>query len=196
FQVDPEFSLMIFNHTTIKLSTTGSHLIVKDKRFTEIQNRLLSISPSALEALSSKLKKDSSAAPANDQEKECYHLLKDLDLVAWKVKGSITNKKRQRGEINSLIDHWGSPSWYITIAPADIKHLICVYLADESGNHVFTPAVYSVSEQAKMVINNPVAHARFFHYFVTLFLREILGINSDHEGWFGHPVAHYATVEQ
>ncbi|KIK66558.1 hypothetical protein GYMLUDRAFT_106006, partial [Collybiopsis luxurians FD-317 M1] len=110
--------------------------------------------------------------------------------------GSITNKKRQRSEINSLIDHWGSPSWYITIAPADIKHPICVYLADKSGNHKFTPAVYSVSEQARMVINNPVAHAQFFHYFVTLFLREILGINSDNEGWFGHPVAHYGTVEQ
>ncbi|KIK66559.1 hypothetical protein GYMLUDRAFT_157626, partial [Collybiopsis luxurians FD-317 M1] len=27
FQVDPEFSLIVFNHTTIKLSTTGSHLI-------------------------------------------------------------------------------------------------------------------------------------------------------------------------
>ncbi|KIK54799.1 hypothetical protein GYMLUDRAFT_135105, partial [Collybiopsis luxurians FD-317 M1] len=196
FQVDPEFSLIVFNHITIKSSTIGSHLIVNNKKFPEIQNRLLSISPSTLESLSIKLKNDSSAAPINDEENECYRLLKDLDLVAWKVKGSITNKKKQRSEINSLIDHWGSPFWYITIAPADIKHPICVYLADESCNDKFTPAVYTASEQAKMVINNPVAHAQFFHYFVTLFLREILGINSEHEGWFGHPVAHYATVEQ
>ena len=95
-----------------------------------------------------------------------------------------------------MIDHWGSPSWYITIAPADINHPICLYFSDDSGNHVFTPDLHSVSEKAKLVISNPVGHARFFHYFVSLFLQETLGINADHEGWFGHPVAHYATVEQ
>lgn len=122
--------------------------------------------------------------------------MNDLDLLAWRVDGSITNKKNQRSEINALIDHWGSPSWYITIAPADIKHPICIYYADNSGKHVFTPHLYSASARAKLVIDNPVAHARFFHFFVQLFLTEVLGLNSQKEGWFGQPVAHYGTVEQ
>ena len=70
FQVDPEFSLIIFNHYTIKTSTTSSHLIVNNKRFPEIQNCLLSLSPSAFEDLSKKLKHDSSAAPTTSEEKE------------------------------------------------------------------------------------------------------------------------------
>lgn len=197
FQTDPEFPLIIFNHYNIKSCTTGSHLLVKDKRFVEVTNRLLSLNPTALDDLSQKFKKkESSHIPFTEDEKECYQLLNDLNLLAWRVDGSITNKKNQRSEINALIDHWGCPSWYITIAPADIKHPVCIYYADNSGKHVFAPDLHSLSARAKLVIDNPVAHARFFHYFVQLFLREILGIDSEKEGWFGEPVAHYATVEQ
>ncbi|KAF9061359.1 hypothetical protein BDP27DRAFT_1152937, partial [Rhodocollybia butyracea] len=196
FQIDPEFSLIAFSHHCIKSSTTGSHILTHDQQFPEIRDCLLSIDPETLGNLAEKLKTESIAYPNSEDEKNCYHLLKDLGLLAWYADGPNTNKKFQCSEINALCDHWGSPSWYITVSPSDTKHPICIYLADNDNNHAYTPNLHSLTECSKLVINNPVAHAQFFDFFIQLFLKEIIGIDSVTEGWFGKPAAFYATVEQ
>jgi hypothetical protein len=43
---------------------------------------------------------------------------------------------------------------------------------------------------------NPVAAARFFHYMVEVFLKEILCWESELPGLYGHTNGYYATVEQ
>ena len=68
--------------------------------------------------------------PESDTEKACFQVLRDLDHVAGKVKGSTTSKKYMHNEIWSLIAFAGAPSWYITLSPADIQHPICIYYAD------------------------------------------------------------------
>ncbi len=42
----------------------------------------------------------------------------------------------------------------------------------------------------------PVAGARFFHKMVELFLKHVLGVDSEESGLFGKPSAYYGTVEQ
>ncbi len=61
----------------------------------------------------------------------------DLDFVAAKVDGSGASRKYMKNEIWSLISYCGAPTWFVTFAPADIKHPICLYLADKHEK-VFT----------------------------------------------------------
>jgi hypothetical protein len=43
---------------------------------------------------------------------------------------------------------------------------------------------------------NPVSAARFFHFVVQAFLKDILGWEILERGLFGHTDAYYSTVEQ
>lgn len=47
-----------------------------------------------------------------------------------------------------------------------------------------------------MVCQNPVAGAHFFDFIVQIFITDVLGVKSSHNGIFGHTEAYYGTVEQ
>ena len=55
----------------------------------------------------------------------------------------------------------------------------------------------SYDDRARMVCQNPVAGARFFHFMVQSFLEDVLGVNrSDKLGFHGTTSGYYGTVEQ
>ena len=56
-----------------------------------------------------------------------------------------------RNEIWSMISQLGAPSWFITLSPADSRHPICLYYADE--NIEFKPDLRSANE---LVLESPV----------------------------------------
>ena len=70
-----------------------------------------------------------------------------------------------------MINHIGSPSWYITLSPADIQHPISIYFA--STNDRFCPDL-PYDERARLVCENPVAGARFFDFMVRTFIEDVL----------------------
>ena len=43
---------------------------------------------------------------------------------------------------------------------------------------------------------NSVAGARFFHFLIETFIRDVLEINAKHRGLYGDTEAYYGTVEQ
>jgi Helitron helicase-like domain at N-terminus len=47
-----------------------------------------------------------------------------------------------------------------------------------------------------MVCKNPVAGARFFYFMIETFITDVLGVGSDHRGFYGDTKAFYGTVEQ
>ena len=108
--------------------------------------------------------------------------------------GSITSKKYLRNEIWSLISYIGAPSWFITFAPADNKHPICLYYADTK--ETYSPELRSSNECYRLIAKNPVAGARFFHFMVQMFIKHVLGVDSDHPGLYSDTSAYYGTVEQ
>ena len=132
--------------------------------------------------------------PETQEEKICFELLKDIDHVGKHVKGSITNEKIMRNEIWSLISFIGAPSWFITFAPADNLHPISLYWADNKEE--FTPLLRDYDERYQLMSKNPVASARFFHFLCQLFIKDVLGVGSDHRGAYGDTEAYYGTVEQ
>jgi hypothetical protein len=137
---------------------------------------------------------DEIVRPETQEEEKCFKLIRDLDHVAGPVKGSNTSKKWMRNEIWSLIYHRGAPFWYITISPADIKHPLCIYFADNKEK--FELEILPYDERMRLICRNPVAGARFFDFLVKLFISEILGFDSKYTGLYGDANAYYGTVEQ
>ena len=194
FQTDINFPFVAFSHSQMKQTSTQSFLLVDQARFQNITQRLLNLDQNVLADITEKLSNGEYFVPESDSEKACFQVLRDLDHVAGKVKGSTTSKKYMRNEIWSLIAFSGAPSWYITLSPADIQHPICIYYADSKEE--FKPDLLPYNERIRMVCKNPVAGARFFHFMVETFITDVLGVGSNHRGLYGDTKAFYGTVEQ
>lgn len=194
FQVDPHFPLIAFNHEQIKMGTTGGYLLTERRNFEDIAERLMNVDTGVLDDLSKRLSRGERVKPITKEEKDCYRLISDLDHVGGHVQGSVTTKKYMRNEIWSLISYAGAPSWFITFAPADNKHPICLYYADTK--ETFSPEIRSDNECYRLIAKNPVAGARFFNFMVEMFIKHVLGIGEDRPGVYGKTSAYYGTVEQ
>src|SRR5882762_6611769 len=194
FQTDAHFPLISFNQEQMKNSTTGGYLLTEKCNFDDIAECLMNVDTNVLEDLSKRLSRGDRVKPVTDEEKACYALISDLDHVGGHVPGSITSKKYLRNEIWSLISYIGAPSWFITFAPADNKHPICLYYADTK--ETYSPEFRSSNECYRLIVKNPVAGARFFHVMVQMFIKHVLGVDSDHPGLYGNTSAYYGTVEQ
>jgi hypothetical protein len=194
FQLDPHFPLIAFNQEQIKSGTTGGYLLTERRNFEDIAERLMNVDTGVLEDLSKRLMRGERVKPVTKEEKDCYMLISDLDHVGGRVPGSITSKKYMRNEIWSLISYAGAPSWFITFAPADNKHPICLYYADTK--ETFSPEIRTDNDRYRLIAKNPVAGARFFNFMVEMFIKHVLGVGKKHPGVYGKTSAYYGTVEQ
>ena len=86
------------------------------------------------------------------------------------------------------------PSWFITFAPADVKHPLCLYFAHTG--ETFKPELLDNDTRTWMIAANPVAGAWFFNVVVELFIKHVLGVGTDHRGLYGDTAGYYGTVEQ
>src|SRR6266536_1238132 len=194
FQKDPHFPLIAFNHERIKQSSTGGYLLAESAKFEPIVQRLMDVDTAVLNDIARRMENGEHVKPETVDEKLCFQLIKDLDHVGGHVKGSLTNKKYMRNEIWSLISFAGAPSWFITFSPADNMHPISLYFAD--SEETFTPRLRCSDERYKLIAENPVAAARFFHYMCEMFIKHVLGVGSSHSGFYGDTNAYYGVVEQ
>src|ERR1700722_691539 len=194
FPKDPHFPLVSFNHEQIKQSSTGGYLLAETSKFEPISQRLMDLDTVVLNDIARRMENGEHVKPETDQEKQCFQLIKDLDHVGGHIKGSLTNKKYMRNEIWSLISFAGAPSWFITFSPADNMHPISLYYAD--SKETFTPEIRSSDERYKLIAENPVAGARFFHFVCEMFIKHVLGVDANHPGFYGKTNAYYGVVEQ
>ena len=194
FQTDLYFPIVAFNHEQLKAGTTGSFLLAKRQKFTEISQRLMSLNRQVLKEITDRMSQGEYVRPETDQEKACFEVLDSLDHVGGHIKGSLTSKKYMRNEIWSLTSFLGAPSWFITLSPADNRHPICLYFADTGEK--FSPELRSSAEHNRLIASNPVAAARFFDVMVKSFIKNILGVGTVHPGLYGETAGYYGTVEQ
>ncbi|KAJ7311790.1 hypothetical protein DFH08DRAFT_665214, partial [Mycena albidolilacea] len=152
------------------------------------------IEPEVLSDLAQRLEQGEHIRTKTAAEQACYELLEDLEHAGARVQGSLTTKKYMRNEVWSLISFKGAPSWFITFSPVDVNHPLCLYFADNAIK--FSPALRSSDERLKLIAQNPVAAARFFHYMSESFIRNVLGVGADRPGLYGETDAYYGTVEQ
>jgi len=194
FQKDPYFPWIAFNHEQIKQGTTGGYLLAERSKFEDISKWLMEVDFHTLERLIKKMEDGEKIMPETDEEKNCFQLIKDLDHAGGCVNESITSKKYMCNEIWALTSFLGAPSWFITFAPADIKHPISLYFADKE--ETFSPDLREYGERYRLIAQNPVAGARFFHLMCEMFIKHVLGVGTDHPGIYGETGGFYGTVEQ
>jgi len=130
FQCNVTFLFVAFSHLQMKAPSSAGFLLADSLKFHDIANRLLSVNQGALASISKHLSEGESVKPSTKDEKACFQLVRDLNHINGKVQGSITSKKYMRSEIWSLIVYMGALMWYIMLSPADNKHLLCLYFAD------------------------------------------------------------------
>ena len=195
FQYDVTFPFVAFSHLQMKAASSAGFLLADTSRFHDIANRLLSVDQETLASISKRLSEGECVKPSTEDEKSCFQLVRDLDHINGKVQGSITSKKYMRSELWALIAYMGAPMWYITLSPADNKHPLCLYFAD--NNESFNVDLSrNDSERFRLIANNPVAGARFFHFMVDAFIVHVLGFGKARRGLYGETSAFYGTVEQ
>ncbi|KAF5330095.1 hypothetical protein D9758_018667 [Tetrapyrgos nigripes] len=195
FQTDPLFGFVAFSHEQVKKSTSNGFALTQKKSFSTIADRILNLNPHVLNSLIDKLSKGEIVKPETEEEKLCYQVIQDLDHVGGTVKGSMSSKKFLRVKLWSLISYLGAPSWYITFAPSDQTHPLCLYYAITDENFDINLNLPN-DERTRRIINNPVAGAKFFDFMVQMFIKHILGVNTDHDGIFGKTSGYFGTIEQ
>ncbi|EPT05110.1 hypothetical protein FOMPIDRAFT_1100476, partial [Fomitopsis schrenkii] len=196
FQTDEYFPFIVFNHEQIRGSSRGGYLMTERRNFSRVVEKILTVDKDALDALIARGKKGEYLKPENPAEQSCFDLLSIIDQVAGHVPASATQRKYQRSQLKSLIMTLGVPIFFITFAPVDFKHPLCMYYCGEKIDLLSaTPAMSSNYERMRAVAANPVACARFFHLIVTLFVKHILRSGSNRPGLFGVTRAYYGTVE-
>ena len=195
FQRYPCFPFVAFRHQQVKSSTTGGFLLAETQKFNEIAERLLNVIQDMLQNIAQQMSSGEIVKPSSKDEVDCFQLIRDLDHIDGKVSGSITSKKYMCSKIWSMIAYMGAPVWYITLSPADNKHLICLYFADDKEKLDIT-LMHPADERYRLIARNPVAGAQFFHFMIEMFIRHVLGVGTNHRGLYGETSGYYGTVEQ
>jgi hypothetical protein len=194
FQRDPYFPMIAFNHEQLKASSTASKLLADRSKFNAVKARLNAVNPQVAGNIADRFAAGEYVKPVTDAEKLCFDVVKDLDTVAGRVQGSMTSKKYMRNEIWATTAFFSAPTWFITLAWADILHPIALYYAQTDT--VYRPEMRTSKERYKLMSKNPVSAARFFNFMVKAFIADVLGWEDENRGLFGRPKAYYGTVEQ
>ena len=85
----------------------------------------------------------------------------------------------------------GETSWLLL---ADNWHPISLYYAD--SNIEFNPELRTTNEWNILMAQNPVAAAWFFDLMIHMFIKNVLGVGTEHSGLYGNTSGYYGTVEQ
>jgi len=197
FQTDPEFALIALNQEQIIEGSRSGAFLSEKPKFKRLIDMIAATDKQVFADLAEKMDLDGGYHPQTDDEKRCFKILGELDMVTGHVTGSMTAKRYQRNELWSLMSYLGAPSWFITFAPADYDNPLCLYYAGQDQD--FVPSKIKLmksSDRLRQVINNPTASARFFHHMANIFTKEILRWQKEEPGLFGFTNAFYGTVEQ
>lgn len=196
FQTDRCFPFIVFNQRQIRSSAQGGYLLTQKGRFDEVAEKIVSLDRAALDSIIDRASVGEHVVPRTSAEKACFDLIGIVDRVAGHVAGSVTQKKYQRNEIRSLIYLKGAPFFFVTFAPADFKHPLCLYLCGESVDlESLSPRLRSSDDRLRAIAHNPVGAARFFNVMVNAFVQCVLQYGSGKAGLFGTTDAYYGTVE-
>ena len=163
-------------------------------------DNVLSVSSKDLEKAFESIKKSKSSNP-HITDPTVRQLLDQIRSVGKNLPGSDFQRRSLQHEIRALMVKLGLPSFFITINPADYHHPLVLHFAGKKVNldAPFEGDWITKEERARLVADDPVAAAKFFHYLVETWLECILGVNSqlkmNEVGVLGRTTGYYGTVE-
>jgi hypothetical protein len=164
---------------------------------------LAKVDDESMKSCQAKLDKHESSfpPPETEGEKAAIKLMKYLSYVSDHIPGSIGDVDTMKQQICSKIMCDGLPHFFATVNPADSLNPIAQVLAGRDVNldtifHALDDDNKESSTRARVLAENPVAGAEFFHLMVTKFFDILLGTKRVTKiGILGKIKGWYAVVE-
>lgn len=153
--------------------------------FNRVSSLLLSISSEELTNLGKLLK--SGAENVTERSTPIYTLMKELTMICGPIAGTAYSKIYRRNEIRSMILVSGLPTLWFTLNPSDVRNPLMALLC---GRSVREAESMTTLERMRLIVENPVAAAMFFHKTVRVFLKKMV-----EGGMFGPCKNYYGVVE-
>src|SRR5438046_6560913 len=118
-------------------------------------------------------------------------LLKGVARVGSTASGSDERKSYMLAQLKSSIVHFGCPAIFFTIDLHErYSPITLFYAGEEIDIRKFQPKWYSLSQQLKRTLNNPLAVVEYFHNMITAIMENVMK-----KGIFGEFSNYYATIE-
>ncbi|KAJ7092460.1 hypothetical protein B0H15DRAFT_763978, partial [Mycena belliarum] len=201
FQVHKSFIFVMNNIIQRRHSSFQSRLATKRSWFPVIQELIQKVDTDCVDSYQAKLENNPFAKPETEGEKAAVKLMKYLNYVSDHIPGSVGDVNTMKQEVKSKIICDGLPHFFGTVNPADSHNPIAQVLAgrDVDLNTIFDALDSNQKEggtRARIIAENPVAGAQFFHLMITKFLDIILGAKRASKiGILGKVKGWYAVVE-
>lgn len=201
FQTHQSFLFVVFNILQRRAVSHSARLKMKQKDFTQFAEQLSTLSDDAIQRVADRYGKGDTSSAYDEEEKLVLKLMREVKLINSKVQGTAAARLAMRNEIRGMIMQLGTPSFYITINPADIYSPILKFLAGEEIDldNILPEAVPKFWDQAVLVAKNPCLTAKFFHLIMEAFFETIIGYNVKKDvrdtGVLGLPKGYYGCVE-
>jgi hypothetical protein len=141
------------------------------------------------------------SSSSNGDEHAILKLMHDMSLISAKVPTSQAAQTQMCNKIRALVFEHGTPSFFVTINPADVYNPIVKFLSGHQFDldHILPSQVLSYWEKALSIAHNPFIAVRFFRLFIQAFVTALLGHTDTNsicaDGILGPCKAYYGTVE-
>ncbi|THU84342.1 hypothetical protein K435DRAFT_611122, partial [Dendrothele bispora CBS 962.96] len=200
FQVHLSFIFVIGNLIQRRQTSFNAKLAVKRSWFPRVDALLDKISESTIKEYTEKLKKNPFAKPETEGERAASKLIQYVNYVAEHVPGSMSEIQNMREDMFSIVNCNGLPHIFLTLNPTDTNNPIAQVLAGRDIDldkffHELSPGSENL-ERSKIISQNPIAAAQFFHKSVTDLIEILLGTKRENKrGVFSEISVYYGVVE-
>ena len=123
-------------------------------------------------------------------------LISGVKAAASVMPGSNHQRAVCRRQLFSMMFTWGTPTFFLTISPADYRSPVVVKLAGENDFEHLTQ-----SDKCHVASSNPMACATYFDRVISLILDVACNFSAKDQrprstpGLFGHLMGHFGMVE-
>lgn len=202
FQEHYSFLFTVFNILQRRSILLHTSLKVKRSKFNSVAADIASVSPETIHIMTERISRGDSVTANNDDERKVLNLMKEVNTVTSHVPASAASRVAMRNEIRALMIDLGSPSFFITINPADVYNPLVKFLGRSNTNidqSETSDEVFNYWEQAILVAKNPFVPAKFFNIYMKAVISALLKFDptqTDLEGGvLGVVKGYYGCVE-
>ncbi|KAJ7441988.1 hypothetical protein FB451DRAFT_949401, partial [Mycena latifolia] len=197
FQTHKSFIFVMSNIIQWRQSSFRARLATNRSWFPIVQELIDRLDSASMDSYHAKLEKNPFAKAETEGEKAAAKLMKHLNFVFEHVPGSVGDVNNMKEKCRAKIICDSLPHFFATVNPAESHNPIAQFLAGREINldqmfDMLGRADKEGGTRAKLLAENPVARAPFFHLIITRFFEIILGakraskigILGKIQGWF------------
>lgn len=201
FREHHSFMFTAFNILQHRSILLHSSLKVCKSRFASVMADYASVSDAAVARVCARIASTHRVHAEDDEECRVLKLMNDVQLVTRQVPGSSGARLAMRNEVRALMYSKGMPSFFITINPADVYNPLIKFFTggDIDVDNLLPGQEPDYWEQSILVTRNPVVAARFFHTYMSAFVKTLLkwdpSLPFPEAGVLGIVKAYYGCIE-